>query len=379
MELEFRNVTLRDRDEILGALSEDVYAGHDYLPCFFDGWMQDGEHQMICAVDKATGIIMALDTVSLFDQGRTIMFQALRVHRASRGMGVGSRMSKHMQELVAQHYPSAERIRVCTQDCYPQPINIHLKLGYKPVTRHGFAMGVITKPCHQIPMSQLSVPGTEDLHVIRVSAVELWACLELMTDDERATLIDGNVLLIDWMTYEPSRSNLIHMEQAKGIGFAVLSSQAPNTAEFKPHKLLGFYAYARPQRLSGVHLYVTPYTMANPIHFGMLALHGIRTLSHGAAFVCLSYEIVLRDARTAVHDSDPPSVSLATLQQLVVADTHIELMQNTVKSATDGSLLREFSVPPVVQALQNALDDAVDFSADYVGGGKIVLEKSLHS
>eukprot|EP00049_Salpingoeca_infusionum_P008861 m.146863 g.146863 ORF g.146863 m.146863 type:complete len:82 (-) comp14154_c0_seq4:998-1243(-) len=62
MELEFRNVTLRDRDEILGALSEDVYAGHDYLPCFFDGWMQDGEHQMICAVDKATGIIMALDT-----------------------------------------------------------------------------------------------------------------------------------------------------------------------------------------------------------------------------------------------------------------------------------------------------------------------------
>eukprot|EP00043_Microstomoeca_roanoka_P007597 m.73336 g.73336 ORF g.73336 m.73336 type:complete len:70 (+) comp13889_c0_seq1:463-672(+) len=66
--LTFRPATLEDRDEILSVLSDNIYAGHDYLPCFFTRWLYNDRHEMILAIDEQTNKIVGLDTIGLFDQ-----------------------------------------------------------------------------------------------------------------------------------------------------------------------------------------------------------------------------------------------------------------------------------------------------------------------
>ena len=50
-----------------------VYDGFDYLPAMFDSWVLDPCRVMFCAIyeDRVVG----LDTVTLLDSGKTVMFQ----------------------------------------------------------------------------------------------------------------------------------------------------------------------------------------------------------------------------------------------------------------------------------------------------------------
>ena len=79
-------------------------------------------------------IIVGLETVSLFDNGETVMFQALRTRKSHRGLGVGQALSRAAHSLVPSLAPKAVRLRTTTKfPAHQVSVHMHVKQGYKPV------------------------------------------------------------------------------------------------------------------------------------------------------------------------------------------------------------------------------------------------------
>jgi hypothetical protein len=131
-----RPCTLSDEAQVM-KMSEGIYEGWDYLPACFHRWLNDPDRHMFVAESVTQGEggedqLVGLDTVSLFDKGNTVMFQALRVVEAQQGRGVGKLLSATGLEFACtQLSPLPQRVRVTTR--WPQnlaSVHIHRKLGY---------------------------------------------------------------------------------------------------------------------------------------------------------------------------------------------------------------------------------------------------------
>lgn len=139
MSLFVRKVTSDDRIEVLGELSAGIYDGHDYLPYRFDRWMIDGIHTMFaCVAAHSTNVIVGLDTIAVFDDDQTIMFQALRVHAGYRGAGIASTLTKHLMTYVAEHCKRAKCLRVTTLQSNQHSLHLHFKQGYTMQAQYRF-------------------------------------------------------------------------------------------------------------------------------------------------------------------------------------------------------------------------------------------------
>jgi len=71
--------------------------------------------------------IVGLDTVGVFDAGKTVIFRALRVLEQFRGMGIAKLLSAFCMQYVREHYPTVERVRVSTLSTNHASIAIHIK------------------------------------------------------------------------------------------------------------------------------------------------------------------------------------------------------------------------------------------------------------
>eukprot|EP01147_Barroeca_monosierra_P002914 gene2914-5727_t len=331
--LEFRPATLADRDEVLGELSSNVYFGHDYLPCFYQRWLYDDRHEMIVAVDKNSKKIVGLDTIGLFDGGKTVVFQALRVHSQYQGRGIAKKMSEFLSDRLATHYPNVKRLRVCTQDHNYASRSIFQKKGYTQIAVDGFAMATLTKPFSAPVLSEL------DQRIRRVDARTLWDILDNLEASLREELIHANMILIDWMPYEISLENLKLMEREEEMTFALLMGQ--NDA------VKGLAVSTRSQRVSGVNLFAAIYTRGNVDAFVSLAKYVVTTCWHGCTCFCLSYDAILHQRA---------------------------LLQNCHES---DCLEADFTFSPAITLLSEATKPHLDFTADYVGGCEVVLEKNI--
>eukprot|EP00730_Choanoeca_flexa_P016737 TRINITY_DN7970_c0_g3_i1.p1 TRINITY_DN7970_c0_g3~~TRINITY_DN7970_c0_g3_i1.p1 ORF type:complete len:355 (+),score=71.82 TRINITY_DN7970_c0_g3_i1:104-1168(+) len=339
-DLTFREAKLTDRLELFDTLSEGIYGGHDYLPLFFERWLHDTRHHMICASaaspDGSAAAIVALDTIGLFDDGTTVVFQALRVHPAARGKRVASRFSKHLTQYVREHFPNVKRLRAVIQHHNMGSIRIHRRLGYTELHREAFGMAAIDSD-HRASFHKGGGNRPSTTHngvtVALASREKFWALLQALDESRRQALLPANMILSDWMPYEVTESNLVVMEQEEGMVFWVATTDEQG-------EMVGFVISQRSQRCSGTHLF-------NCIRCGedldialWLTTVVCYHLHHGCSYLCLSYAQAFRDAISPSEEQP------------------------------------DHRPVPLLARLQAKLP-YLDFSADYVGGSQTVQELAL--
>ena len=198
-----------------------------HRPLFFERWLHDTRHHMMCATsstapsttDTAAITILALDTIGLFDDGTTVVFQALRVHPAARGQRVASRLSAYLASYVKEQFPKVQRLRAVIQHHNPGSIKLHAKQGYKELHREAFGMAAIDAQAH----STFHAGGAErplrlfeGKRMDMVSKEVFWQHLSALSEDDKRRLLPGNMILSDWMPYEATWSNLQVMEREEG-------------------------------------------------------------------------------------------------------------------------------------------------------------------
>eukprot|EP00043_Microstomoeca_roanoka_P007599 m.73339 g.73339 ORF g.73339 m.73339 type:complete len:222 (+) comp13889_c0_seq2:1058-1723(+) len=220
---------------------------------------------------------------------------------------------------------------MCSQDKNVASIRIFEKQAYCRLFIHGFAMAAIVKPIPVVHDFKL------DARIQRVDAQRLWELLRMQSTEERQSLIPGNALLMDWMPYEVSLENLLLMQREEEMTFSVVLTEAGSIS--------GISCCVRSQRLSGVHLFATIHVRGDEDLFQALALHSLATATHGCSHFVLTYDNIFRSEL-------PPLPSEQAGQ-------------------------RDFRVPPVIEQFQQTHAQHLDFTADYVGGGCLVMEKSL--
>lgn len=111
-----------DEIEIVKKVSEGVFTydgktNQDYFPCYFTRWANSSNHYIYGLY--ANNNLVAISCDSLFDNGRTIFAQALRVSNQHRNKGYVAELNKRVKtirdELVLNRYP-VERMRVAIAD-----------------------------------------------------------------------------------------------------------------------------------------------------------------------------------------------------------------------------------------------------------------------
>jgi len=98
-----------DKADVLEIASK-TWDGHDYLPYFFDAWIND-KNSHTAAIEK-DGHVIALANLRVIENGRTGWMEGLRVHPDYRGQGLASILTHHVVNL-AKKIP-VERIRYTT-------------------------------------------------------------------------------------------------------------------------------------------------------------------------------------------------------------------------------------------------------------------------
>eukprot|EP00045_Choanoeca_perplexa_P002011 m.22644 g.22644 ORF g.22644 m.22644 type:complete len:358 (-) comp11276_c0_seq1:170-1243(-) len=346
--LTFRPAELKDRLELFDELSENIYNGHDYLPLFFERWLHDTRHYMICATSEGandSSTILALDTIGLFDDGTTVLFQALRVHPAARGKRVASRLSAYLATYVKERFPTVKRLRAVIQHHNMGSIRLHAKQGYTQLHCEAFGMAAIDAKARAVFHAGGAYRPSRQFVGKRMNMVSkevFWQHLSSLSPDDKDRLLPSNLILSDWMPYEVSESNLHVMEQEEGMAFWVVLDTTKATLP-----MVGFVVSQRSQRCSGTHLFNCIRCHGNAKLAQWMTSIVCYYLHHGCSHLCLSYDQQLRDA--------------------MYKDTTIESAQQPEP---------DFGPVPWLVSLQDQLP-YLDFAADYVGGSQTVYELVL--
>jgi hypothetical protein len=171
------------------------------------------------SASKATNTILALDTIGLFDDGTTVVFQALRVHPLARGQRVASRLSAYLATYVKEQFPLVQRLRAVIQHHNPGSIKLHAKQGYTELHREAFGMASIDAQARSVfhaGGAQRPPDLCEGKRMDMVTKEVFWQRLSALSDADKHRLLPGNMILSDWMPYEATWSNLQVMEQEEG-------------------------------------------------------------------------------------------------------------------------------------------------------------------
>jgi|TARA_B110000208_G_scaffold184491_1_gene238443 GNAT superfamily N-acetyltransferase len=223
-ELTCRAVRADDRDVIIDEISPGIYDGHDYLPFQFSAFLDDPTKQMLACVDGADRVL-GLDTVSTFDEGDTVMFQALRVHPRFQRQGVAKRLSVACNACIDLLSPRPRRLRVTTNSHNVESIALHTKLGFKHCLRMvlcGMHLTAVEGGDAELGVVDNVVDGVE-----AVSAAELWTLLKSGLWEWSGSGVEGScegglpLLSLDWGVLECTRANLVALEARVGARFAV--------------------------------------------------------------------------------------------------------------------------------------------------------------
>lgn len=104
-----RPLCFSDREDVLEIASK-TWDGHDYLPYFFDTWLED-KNSLTAAIEY-DGHVISLANLRVIENGRTGWMEGLRVHPDYRGKGLASIITKHVVKIARR--AKVERIRYTT-------------------------------------------------------------------------------------------------------------------------------------------------------------------------------------------------------------------------------------------------------------------------
>ena len=272
--LSVRHVRAADKPAVM-AFSRDVYEGHDYLPFVFDRWLVDPMRTMFCVQDGARASeAVALETLTLSDEGATAMFQALRVAPAMRGRGVAAMLTRYVHSVVPAY---VRRLRVTTR--WPQnqtSVKLHEKQGYSVVLKMGL-LGCRVPASAAIASGDAStaraLAALRDLRP-RVRRVSAAALTRLMAASDWAQyLVPHRVVIVNWEAFAlDAKAGSANLQRLEALG-AVFYVECEVAAERE--QIRSFSIGAHGMRASGPHRYFSVYCGATKDGFLAHAAHHI--------------------------------------------------------------------------------------------------------
>jgi len=177
-----------DKADVLEIASK-TWDGHDYLPYFFDAWIND-KNSHTAAIEK-DGHVVALANLRVIENGRTGWMEGLRVHPDYRGQGFASILTHHVVKS-AKEIP-VERIRYTTAVGNETSLHLGDEVGMK----RKFDLAVHW----QDRMDE--VTWGSSVQSIKAASID-----ELYPHLIEAGLLPHNVVVYDWKALDISRETL---------------------------------------------------------------------------------------------------------------------------------------------------------------------------
>lgn len=183
-----RQLKESDRDDIL-EIARYTWEGHDYLPYFFDTWIND-RNSHTAAVER-NGHVVALANLRVIENGRTGWMEGLRVHPDYRGQGLASILTHHVVK-IAKEIP-VERIRYTTAAGNEKSLHLGESVGMK----RRFDLAVHWQDRLD------EVPLHTSVGSIKEAAID-----ELLPTLAESELLPHNVIIYDWKALDVSHHAL---------------------------------------------------------------------------------------------------------------------------------------------------------------------------
>ena len=288
-ELSCRSVVAADRAAIIDEISPGIYNGHDYLPFNFERFLADPTKSMLACVDfggpGGAERVLGLDTVSTFDEGASVMFQALRVHPQFQRRGVAKRLAAACNECIRSLRPLPTRIRVTTNSQNASSIALHKRLGFSIELRLMLCGMHIAPDAAGAAAARFEARAAAERAVSAVRAAELWPLLREGAWDWRGSGVEGScagglpLLSLDWGICECTEANLLALEQTSGGAPHSVHNDARFAVSYRDVSpgirggaaeeegavgvnaaIIAFSMGRASQRVSGLHFYATIYT-----------------------------------------------------------------------------------------------------------------------
>jgi len=208
LELTFRLARSTDFDEIL-KLSDGIYAGHDYLPPTYHTWMKMDKVAVMLAHsgDKLVGLVAS----SIVDDEQTSIRRAGRTLPEFRGQGIFSQLSQAMNEFVRRHYPKVCRERFTSLENYPSVTKLAAPLDI-------LSSRVIENSKTSLQFHRFSTT-TESIQI--EACTKEYLCDVIFSSSVAQKLFPDNVIILEFIPIEPSRTNIDYLQQERDLYFAV--------------------------------------------------------------------------------------------------------------------------------------------------------------
>lgn len=201
-EFTFRLAQTSDFDEIL-KLSEEVYAGHDYLPLRFHTWMNMENLDVMLAFSGEK--LVSLVACSVVDDGKTHVTRAARTLREFRGRGIYRQLLQAMEDFVRTKFPSVLRRRFII-----------------PEEKATTSFEELAKPDTLVCFVEKATIQSRQFSLSTVDCVEIQSCtmdylcsVIFSSPLVKKLFLDG-IIVVDCNPLEPVRSNIDYLIQEYG-------------------------------------------------------------------------------------------------------------------------------------------------------------------
>lgn len=183
-------------------MSEGIYNGHDYFPCFFHQWLTKPNRTIFVAQygEKLVG----LRAIHIVDGGETFISQGLRIHPRFRGLGLSTRLIDAIHKHIRQEYPKVCRERFTTKSDNIERLSIQKKYGDTALFERDILAFYVNRETLK-PHHLEAVAGTFDLKVKACSRLFLY---NFILNDSVANMFPGRTIVVDWEPFEALQSNI---------------------------------------------------------------------------------------------------------------------------------------------------------------------------
>ena len=192
-----------DYDSVL-EMSQGIYNGNDYLPCIYHQWLKDTNHHIFLGISD--GNIVGLLVAYINDGNKTLIHQALRIHRNYRGKGFSSKLIAEVNSWVRCNYPTVVKIRSTVAVAPPHEIShaIHRKEGECVIVEKDALFYYVED---KMPLLQ---------KLKKIVSHQLFPCsksniLQLVFSESASDLFEKNIHILNWVPYELIPSNIDEM------------------------------------------------------------------------------------------------------------------------------------------------------------------------
>ena len=121
---DIRHLNESDKEDIL-EIARNTWDGYDYLPYFFESWLNDPNSHTAAIEDE--GHVIALANLRIIEDGKTGWMEGLRVHPEHRGKGLASILTKHVVQKARDLH--VERIRFTTANVNEASLHLAETIG----------------------------------------------------------------------------------------------------------------------------------------------------------------------------------------------------------------------------------------------------------